>query len=125
MAKLFLSAAALSGFIAVSLGALGAHALKGRLTESLLHAFQTGVQYQFYHTLALMLVALLLQRNDTMAAGLQLSGGLFIAGMLLFSGSLYALALGAPKILGPLTPLGGLCLIGGWLTLLLTALKSQ
>lgn len=118
MVKTFLGIAALNGFLAVALGAFGAHGLKGRLSEPLFAAYQTGVQYHFYHTLALLGVAILLQRNETNL--LIASGWLLIAGIILFSGSLYALALGGPRWVGPVTPLGGICFAVAWLLLLIS-----
>jgi len=123
-AKLFISFAALYGFLAVGFGAFGAHALRNKVPENLLSAFQTGVQYQFYHALALMLLGVLLQRPSAMPESLlSISGYLFIAGVLLFSGSLYGMALGGPTWLGPITPLGGVCFLGAWAALLAAALK--
>ena len=123
MTKLFLCIAALNGFLAVALGAFGAHGLKGKLADNLFSAFETGVQYHFYHTLALLGVALLLQRIHDSTA-LLVSGWLFIAGMLMFSGSLYGLALGGPKLLGPITPLGGVCFLAAWVALFVGVLRS-
>ena len=123
MAKIFIAMASASGLLAVVLGAFGAHGLKGRLSEAMLSAYSTGVQYHFYHTLALLLVALLLQRVSSQ--WWVWSGWLFVAGLLLFSGSLYALALGAPRWLGPVTPLGGLCFMAGWLCLLIGAWRTD
>jgi len=123
-AKLFISFAALYGFLAVGFGAFGAHALRNKVPENLLSAFQTGVQYQFYHALALLLLGVLLQRPSAMSESLILiSGYLFIAGVLLFSGSLYGMALGGPAWLGPITPLGGVCFLLAWAILLVAALK--
>ena len=99
------------------LGAFGAHALRDRLTESLLAAFQTGVQYQFYHALGLMLVGMLVHLYPDNAL-LKWGGYLFIAGVLLFSGSLYLLAITELRFFGPITPLGGIAFIGGWLVLI-------
>lgn len=120
MAKHFLLLAGLSGLLAVILGAFGAHGLKGKVTPELLSAFQTGVQYQFYHALALLAVALLLLRLPELPL-LHWAGWMFVAGILLFSGSLYALTFGGPRWLGPVTPLGGLCFMAGWVLLLLSA----
>lgn len=120
MAKHFLLIAGLSGLLAVMLGAFGAHGLKGKITPELLAAFQTGVQYQFYHTLALLLVALILLRSPE-ASLFHWVGYAFIAGVVLFSGSLYALAFGGPRWLGPITPLGGLCFMAGWVMLVIAA----
>jgi uncharacterized membrane protein YgdD (TMEM256/DUF423 family) len=116
-ARTFLICGALGGAFAVVLGAFAAHGLRGRLDASLLHAFETGVTYQFYHCLALCALAAWCRE----LAGLQLgdaatvAGIAFIVGIVLFSGSLYALALGAPRWLGPITPLGGVAFIVGWL----------
>ncbi|WP_339900346.1 DUF423 domain-containing protein [uncultured Gilvimarinus sp.] len=126
MPKFIFSVAAAYGFIAVALGAFAAHGLKGKLPPELLGAFQTGVQYQMYHALALLLVGLWsLQQLPTGAlAWLTRASGLFIAGTLLFSGSLYALTLTGIGLFGPVTPLGGVCLLLGWLSLFIAALKS-
>lgn len=123
MPKLILSVAALYGFIAVALGAFAAHGLKGKLAPELLGAFQTGAQYQMYHALALLALGLWLRQGSN--AWLRCACGLFIVGTLLFSGSLYALALTGLGLFGPITPLGGVCLLLGWLCLLLAALKSS
>lgn len=122
-AKIFLAFASASGLIAVVLGAFGAHGLKGRLDAAMLSAYETAVQYQFVHTLALLGLAVLMQRTGDKPL-LVASGWFFIAGMLLFSGSLYLLAVGGPRWLGPVTPMGGLGLMVGWLLLLVAALRS-
>lgn len=122
MAKVYLCLAAGSGMLAVILGAFGAHGLRDKLSPELLSAYQTGVQYHFYHTLALLAVALLLGKYP-LSVWLKTSGGLLLAGILLFSGSLYLLALGGPRWLGPITPLGGLCFIIAWACLLVAAVK--
>ncbi len=121
MQRLFLSFAALSGFLSVSLGAFAAHGLKHRITPEALALWQTGVQYQMYHALALLAVGLLYQTQVSKA--LKLSGLAFILGSFLFSGSLYALALGAPSIVGLITPFGGLSFLGGWVALLIHVLR--
>ena len=119
MDRLFVFAGAVSAFVSVAAGAFGAHALRARLAPDLLAAFETGARYQMYHALALLVVA--------WAAGrwpgplVAWSGGLFLAGTLLFSGSLYALALTGARWLGAVTPLGGLCFLAGWLSLALAA----
>ena len=106
------------GGLSVMLGAFGAHSLKASLTEKSLATFQTGVQYQFMHSLALILVGILmLSLSEESNKRLNRSGWFFAVGILLFSGSLYSLALGGPRWLGPVTPLGGLCFIIGWFTL--------
>ena len=99
------------------LGAFGAHGLKSRLGADALSVWQTAVQYHFWHALALLAVP---QLTGTWAKA---SGWLFVAGVVLFSGSLYALALGAPRALGVVTPLGGLALILGWIALAVAAIR--
>lgn len=116
MSKVFLILGALSGAVAVMLGAFGAHGLKGKLSDKLFNAFETGVEYQMYHALALLAVGILLYLYPAVTA-LKWSGGLFLTGTLLFSGSLYALALTQIKFFGPITPLGGVAFILGWLVL--------
>ncbi len=106
---------ALSGFIAVALGAFGAHALKARLPADLLAIFETGVRYQLYHAFALIAVAWALHTGGQGAA--RAAGWCFVAGTLIFSGSLYALALSGLRALGAITPLGGLAFLAGWLLL--------
>ena len=105
-------AASVAGAGAVVLGALGAHALHAQLSTRMLDVWQTAVHFQFWHALALAACALL---RPSHAA--RLAAVLFVIGMVLFCGSLYALALGAPNPVGVLTPLGGLALIGGWAAL--------
>lgn len=114
-ARLCLIVASMSGAIAVMIGAFTAHALKDILTSKLMAVMQTGVQYQFYHSLALLLVGLLLQQRST--ALLKLSAMSFFAGIVLFCGSLYLLAFSGVHWLGIVTPVGGLAFIVGWLIL--------
>src|SRR5262245_15053342 len=104
---------ALSAAIAVACGAFGAHALKMRLDAAQLAIWQTAVQYHLLHSLALVLFGLVRGRY----AGNSIPGWSFAFGILFFSGSLYALALGGPSFFGPITPLGGLCFLFGWLML--------
>ena len=113
MARLFFAIASLLAALSVAGGAFGAHALKGTLTESALNSFETGVRYQMYHALALLIVAFLISQYPE-AGGLVVVGWCFVAGVVLFSGSLYGLSLGGIKALGPLTPLGGVAFIIGW-----------
>jgi uncharacterized membrane protein YgdD (TMEM256/DUF423 family) len=120
--KLFLIIAAANGATAVILGAFGAHALKARLDEQALAVWQTAVQYHFVHTLALLGVSILMQQTVRSSA-LTASAILFTLGVLLFSGSLYLLALGGPRWLGPVTPLGGVFFIAAWSSLLIYALN--
>jgi uncharacterized membrane protein YgdD (TMEM256/DUF423 family) len=120
MARWFITLAAFIGMLAVGLGAFGAHALKSRLDESALSVYQTAVQYQFYHSLALLGVGLfcLWQPQSRL---LLASGIAFLAGILVFSGSLYLLSFTGIRWLGAITPIGGLALIAGWSLLLVTA----
>lgn len=106
---------AVSAFIAVAAGAFGAHALKARLAPDLLAVFETGARYQLFHALALLLVALMLDRAPSKP--LRFAGWMFVLGTVLFSGSLYALALSGVRVLGAITPFGGLCFLTGWLAL--------
>lgn len=113
MARVLLLLAAISGFTGVALGAFAAHALRGRLPEGMLSVFQTGVQYQLWHTAALIGVALLLLRQPDSQL-FKMAGGLFALGILLFSGSLYLMALAGWRV-GMVTPMGGVCLLVAWL----------
>ena len=114
MPRLFLLTAACSGVLAVMLGAFGAHGLGNLLDSHRLSVYQTGVQYHFYHTLLLMGIGLLLQFYPGSRI-LKWSGGFAIAGILLFSGSLYVLALTGVRWLGIVTPVGGLAFVLSWL----------
>ncbi len=113
--KRILITAAISGALAVILGAFGAHGLKKIITPDMLEVFKTGVQYQFYHTFALLAVGIFMQTSKSKA--LKWAGYLFIAGIFLFSGSLYLLAITGIKILGAITPFGGVAFIAGWIAL--------
>ncbi|MBV9583165.1 MAG: DUF423 domain-containing protein [Chloroflexi bacterium] len=116
MDRLFITIGALSGFLAVALGAFGAHSLRDRLSADMLQVFQTGVTYQMYHALALIGVGILLSRFSVDGSTwLTASGWLFIAGAVLFSGSLYALSLSNTTWLGAITPVGGVAFLLGWL----------
>lgn len=107
---------AIYGLLGVAAGAFGAHALRARLSGDLLAIYRTAVEYQFWHALALLAVGLLARQ----AAGVWLtaSGVAFTLGVLVFSGSLYILALSGIRVLGAVTPLGGLALIAGWACLI-------
>lgn len=115
--------AALSGALVVMAGAFGAHALEGQLAPRLAAAFETGVRYQAWHTLAMLMV--LAWRASCLLAGQRLVLGLWASGMGLFSGSLYAMALTGLSGLGMITPLGGVLMIGGWLALAVAVLRAQ
>jgi uncharacterized membrane protein YgdD (TMEM256/DUF423 family) len=115
MAKAFWTLGCIFAFLGVAGGAFGAHALRELLPQSLLAIFETGVRYQMYHSLALLLAAGALDRGSGRAA--RLAGWMFIAGILLFSGSLYLLATTGVLWLGAVTPLGGLAFLIGWCAL--------
>jgi len=119
MQRVFLSFAAASGFLSVCLGAFAAHGLKDRIASESLVIWQTGVQYQMYHALALLGIGLLYHFRTSNS--LKLSGLAFILGSFLFSGSLYALAFGALPIVGVITPIGGLSFLIGWAALFVHA----
>lgn len=117
MLKLAFAFAAFSGLTAVVLGAFASHGLRGALEARLLHAFETGVTYQMSHSIVLLVVLVLIEQWGKHWA-LVYASGFYVAGILLFSGSLYLLALTGMKWLGPVTPIGGLALIVGWALLL-------
>jgi uncharacterized membrane protein YgdD (TMEM256/DUF423 family) len=123
----FLALGAASAAIAVSAGAFSAHALRTRLDARALEAWETAARYQMYHALALVLVALLIERAGvtSQATWLRVAGWAFVAGTLLFSGSLYALALSGITALGAITPLGGVAFIAGWVALAVTASRQR
>lgn len=115
MERTFLLLGALAAGLAVAAGAFGAHGLRARLTPELLAVFETGARYHMYHALGLLAVAWTASVRPgpaTIAAG-----AFFVAGIVLFSGSLYALALSGIRWLGAITPLGGLCFLAGWVAL--------
>jgi len=128
MNKTFLITAAIIGALSVALGAFGAHGLKDKLNEYTLGIFETAVRYQFYHVFALVAVGLLFQYYNN--GWMLWSGRLFIAGMILFCGSLYLLTYflannnESMKWLGAVTPFGGLCFIAGWVCIAIGIVKS-
>ena len=124
MDRALIAIGALSGCLAVAAGAFGAHALRARLTPDMLDVFQTGVTYEMYHALALVGVGILLARfSSEGSVWLSAAGWLFIAGSILFSGSLYLLALTGTLWLGAITPLGGVAFLLGWLALAIGVLR--
>ena len=122
MDRLFFILGCLSAFVAVALGAFGAHALKARLDADLLAVFEVGVRYQMAHALALLAVGWACTRWPGRAV--TTSGWLFVAGTVIFSGSLYALALTGARWLGAITPIGGVAWLAAWLCLAWAAWKS-
>ena len=117
--NLTITIAAIFGALAIILGAFGAHALKKHFTEALMQSFETGVKYQMYHAIVLLLLGFQLPLDTTLQHAIVWS---FIIGIMLFSFSIYGLCISSAKgnkikILGPITPLGGLCLLTGWILL--------
>lgn len=110
----FIAIGAVLGFLSVALGAFGAHALRDKLSADMLSVYDKGVVYQMYHALGLLAVGIL----GHLAVGhqqlLTVAGWLFFIGVVLFSGSLYILSLSGKRTFGAITPLGGLCFLGGW-----------
>ena len=129
MNKRFLKTAALAGGVSVALGAFGAHALKGSISDYAVSIFETAARYQFYHVFALLAAAILYKEFPNRL--MQWSGVLFIAGIILFSGSLYVLTYIKAAVLpgydwiGAITPFGGLCFIAGWICLFGGIVKKQ
>lgn len=111
--KTFIVIGAVAMALGVVLGAFGAHGLKARLTPDLLAVYQTGVEYHLYHALGLILVGVLAVQFPHIS-GLKVGGWLLLAGILVFSGSLYVLAISGVRWLGAITPMGGLAFIVGW-----------
>lgn len=122
MDRLLIVFAAVSGFMAVVLGAFGAHYLKNRLEPAALSAFETAVMYQMFHTLALLLFAMLVARFPEESL-FRWAAYALITGIILFSGSLYGLSIAGYKFLGPVTPLGGLAFLTGWLLMGVAAFR--
>jgi len=120
MARLFFFLGSISGGLAVAFGAFGAHTLEDRLTEEALSTFETGARYQMYHALALLAVAFAITRWPDSNLPTY-AGWLFVAGTVLFSGSLYLLSLTDVRWLGAIAPLGGAAFIAGWACLALAA----
>ncbi len=123
-AKLFILLGALAGAAAVALGAFGAHALRARLAPDQLAVWQTAVQYHFWHALAAVAIGILVAGALPGSTALRWAGWLMVAGLVLFSGSLYLLVLSGARWLGALTPLGGAAWIAAWLLLAWAALRS-
>jgi uncharacterized membrane protein YgdD (TMEM256/DUF423 family) len=124
--QVWLVSGALFGGAGVVLGAFGAHALRDRLGETALQTWQTAVSYQFVHALALLAVGILIRLSSHGGGSdrlLGVAGGAFALGVLLFSGSLYVLALGGPRWLGPITPIGGVAFIAGWIAMAVALLR--
>lgn len=121
--KLFVMLGAVFGALSVAAGAFGAHALRSQLEPRMLEVFETATRYQMYHALALFAAAWLVQQTQAQAA--QLAGWAFVAGILLFSGSLYAMIFTGVRALGAITPIGGAAFIIGWVALAVAAMKLR
>jgi uncharacterized membrane protein YgdD (TMEM256/DUF423 family) len=124
MERTFLALGALSGAISVAAGAFGAHALRTRLSPEHLVVFETGARYEMYHALGLVAAAWAASRAPDAPGAAAWAGWLFIAGTVLFSGSLYALALSGVRGFGAITPFGGVAFIAGWIALAVAALRA-
>jgi uncharacterized membrane protein YgdD (TMEM256/DUF423 family) len=122
MDRLFVALGAISALVSVAAGAFGAHGLRARLSPEMLAVFETGARYQMSHALALLAAAWAATRWPGPAAAW--AGWLFVAGTLVFSGSLYALALSGQRWLGAVTPIGGLAFLGGWAALAWAAIRA-
>ncbi|GGA21816.1 MULTISPECIES: DUF423 domain-containing protein [Psychrobacillus] len=122
--KLFIIAGAINGFLAVAFGAFGAHALKEKLSEKYLAIWETAVQYQMFHALALIAIGILMSSKILgPVSSLNTAGYLILAGIILFSGSLYVLSLTGIGILGAITPIGGVAFLVGWIMIIVAAAK--
>jgi len=123
MTKLFLSIGSINAMLAVMLGAFGAHGLKSRLSAEMMEIFHTAVQYHFIHALGLLAIGLVAYHLPE-SAWIRWSGWLLLAGIVIFSGSLYLLSISGVRWLGAVTPIGGLAFIAGWLLLTIGVLKG-
>lgn len=120
--KLFLITGAINAMLAVALGAFGAHGLEGKISEKYLEVWKTGVQYQMFHAMGLFVIAFLLSKFPQSSL-LTASGWIMFAGIVLFSGSLYVLSTSGIKVLGAITPLGGVAFIVAWILIVVAAVK--
>lgn len=121
--KTFVILGAILGGLSVAAGAFGAHALRAQLEPRMLEVFETAARYQMYHALALFAAAWLAQQTEAPAA--QVAGWAFVVGIVLFSGSLYAMAFTGVRALGAVTPVGGVAFMVGWAALALAALRLR
>lgn len=119
--KLFIILGALNGFIAVALGAFGAHGLEGKIPDKYLETWQTAVQYQMFHAVGLLVLGLLAGKIDSPL--INWSGWLMLIGIILFSGSLFVLSVTQIKVLGAITPLGGVSFLVAWVLMIISAYK--
>jgi uncharacterized membrane protein YgdD (TMEM256/DUF423 family) len=122
MERTFFVLGSLLAFLAVGLGAFGAHSLQGTFAPGMADVYETGVKYQFYHSLAMFAVAFALTQWPRSSAAI--AGWLFLVGIILFSGSLYLLSITGTRTLGIITPFGGLAFLAGWLVLAWAAYRG-
>lgn len=120
--KIFIIIGAINAFLSVALGAFGAHGLEGKVEPKYLEIWKTGVQYQMFHAAGMILVGILIGQVQASSL-LNWSGWMMLAGTVIFSGSLYALTLSGVKVLGAITPIGGVAFLAGWVLLVLAAMK--
>lgn len=123
--KFFLIAGAVNALLSVAFGAFGAHLLEGRVADKYLETWQTAVQYQMFHAVGLMVIAILMSSSLLGNLGsLNWAGYLMLAGIVIFSGSLYVLSLTGISILGAITPIGGVAFIAAWVMVIIAAVKA-
>ncbi|PRZ17260.1 uncharacterized membrane protein YgdD (TMEM256/DUF423 family) [Laceyella sediminis] len=121
--KLFIMLGSINMALAVAIGAFGAHGLAGKVTEKMLQNWNTGAHYHIIHALALLAIGLLMSKTNGSSSLLNIGGWLIVAGILFFSGSLYAMVLTGVKTWGAITPIGGVAFIAGWILVAVTAAK--
>jgi uncharacterized membrane protein YgdD (TMEM256/DUF423 family) len=121
--KLFIMLGSINMALAVAIGAFGAHGLAGKVTEKMLQNWNTGAHYHIIHALALLAIGLLMSKINGSSSFLNIGGWLIVAGILFFSGSLYAMVLTGVKTWGAITPIGGVAFIAGWILVAVTAAK--
>jgi uncharacterized membrane protein YgdD (TMEM256/DUF423 family) len=121
--KAFIIVGAINAFLAVALGAFGAHGLKDRLDAYYLDIWKTGVTYQMFHAIGILIIAMLLGKVP-MSSLFNWSGWLMLAGIIFFSGSLYVLSLTKVGVLGAITPIGGVCFLAAWVLMIVGAVKN-
>lgn len=125
MAKIFVIIGAICAFLSVAIGAFGAHGLKDKLSQHYLSIFETGVQYQMMHALGLILIGILADKMiQGQSALLNWAGWLMLAGIIVFSGSLYLLSITKVSILGAITPIGGVAFLVSWLLIVIAFIRS-
>lgn len=122
MFKIFVAIGGINAILAVALGAFGAHGLEGSLSSDMMEVFETGVKYHFYHALGLIAIGLVATHLPDSTL-IKYSGWVMLAGIVLFSGSLYVLSTTGVRWLGAITPIGGLCFIAAWVLLVIVVLK--